>query len=89
VPSEPKAGEKLSVKFSLGDDRGLAVVAGSAWLGCGTAEGDSSPAAAGLSYQAGRYKLQVETDASWAGSCRRLAVTLDDGTTHVANVSFG
>ena len=87
VPSTHKGGEKLSVKFSLGGDHGLAVVTGSAWLSC-TGPGDSTPAAGALSYQAGRYKLQVETSASWAGSCRRLAVTLNDGTTHVAAVGF-
>ena len=87
VAASAKAGEKLSIRFSLGADRGLSVVVGSAWRGCG-AMGDSSPAVARLSYQSDRYKLQVETDASWAGNCRRLEFTLDDGTTHFANVSF-
>jgi Tol biopolymer transport system component len=87
VPAEHKAGEKLSVRFSVGADHGLGVVAGASWLGCGGA-GDSTSADWGLSYQAGRYKLQVETDASWSGSCRRLAVTLGDGTTHSTDVTF-
>ena len=83
-----KAGEKLAVRFSLGADHGLGVVVSSEWRPCGVTVGDSSPAASALSYQAGRYKLQVETPAAWAGSCRRLAFTLNDGTTHDANVSF-
>ena len=63
-------------------------VTSSAWRLCGATSGDSSHAAFGLSYQAGRYKLQLETHASWTGSCRQLTLTLDDGTTHVANVNF-
>ena len=57
----------------------------------GTPLADSSPVAAAdrLSYHGGRYLLLVDTDPSWAGTCRRLAVTLDDGTTHVASVRFG
>jgi dipeptidyl aminopeptidase/acylaminoacyl peptidase len=88
VASGATAGEKLPIRFSLGADRGLSVVVSSVWRGCGAVGGDSSPAVARLSYQADRYKLQVETDASWAGSCRRLEFTLDDGTTNFADVSF-
>lgn len=90
-----KAGDKVPVKFTLGGDWGLGVVTASTWTrvscGDGTPLGDSStvPAAGRLSYHGGRYQLQVETDASWSGSCRQLAVTLDDGTTKLANVSFG
>jgi hypothetical protein len=86
--SSLKAGEKLAVRFSLGADHGLSVVVSSAWRPCGVTVGDSSPAGSVLSYQASRYKLQVETHASWAGSCRQLAFTLNDGTTHVTSVSF-
>ena len=89
APSELKAGEKLSVRFSLGADHGLGVVAGTAWLGCGATGGDGTTAGSVLSFQGGRYKLQVDTQASWSGSCRRLAITLSDGTTHVANATFG
>ena len=87
APSPHKAGDKLAVRFSLGGDHGLGVVAGTAWRLCGATSGDSSPAAFGLTFQAGRYKLQVETHASWAGSCRQLTFTLNDGTTHVANIN--
>ena len=88
-----KAGDKVPVKFSLGGAWGLDVVTDSTWtrVSCtGAPLGDASAtdAAGRLSFHGGRYQLQVETDASWAGSCRQLAVTLDDGTTHTANVSF-
>ena len=88
APSEHKAGEKLSVRFSLGADHGLGVVVSTAWLDCGATGGDGTSAGGGLSFQGGRYKFQVETHASWSGSCRRLAITLNDGTTHFANVTF-
>jgi Tol biopolymer transport system component len=89
-----KAGDKVPAKFSLGGDWGLGVVVASRWtrISCsGTPLGDSSPANAGgkLSYHGGRYQLLVDTTVSWAGSCRQLAVTLDDGTTKLANISFG
>jgi hypothetical protein len=29
-----------------------------------------------------------KTDARWAGTCRQLIVTLDDGTSHRANFNF-
>jgi hypothetical protein len=89
-----KAGTKVPAKFSLGGDFGLGVVTGSKWtrVSCatGTPFGDSSPTDAGgkLSFPSGRYQLLVVTNASWAGSCRQLAVALDDGTTHLANVTF-
>jgi Tol biopolymer transport system component len=89
-----KAGSKVPAKFSLGGDRGLGLITGSTWTrvrcGDGSTLPDSSPADAGgrLSFHGGRYQLLVDSDASWAGSCRRLSVTLDDGSTQVANIRF-
>jgi hypothetical protein len=88
------AGSQLPVKFSLRGDFGLSAVAGvsSQQIDCATPVAvDPSRAAVGsLSYNAGpdRYTFQWATDRSWAGTCRQIAVTLDDGTVHRANVRF-
>jgi hypothetical protein len=91
-PASPHAGDDVPFKFSLGADRGLAVVTGATWtrVDCQTAApiGDASTAVGKLTYKNGSYKFIVKTTRSWDGSCRQLAVTLDDGTTHLANVKF-
>jgi TolB protein len=89
------AGETVPVKFSLAGNRGLAILGGSpTWrrMDCasGAPLGDASSAQHALSYIGGpdRYLLRVESDKAWRGTCRRLDVTLADGTSHVANVRF-
>ncbi len=44
----------------------------------------------GLSYDAASdtYTYTWKTDKTWAHSCRRLSVTLVDGTTHTADFTF-
>jgi WD40-like Beta Propeller Repeat len=91
-----KAGDAVPARFSLAGDHGLGVVPpGSAtWarIDCdsGARLGDASTASQTLTYHPtqDRYHLRVESDASWADTCRRLAVTLADGTTHFADVRF-
>jgi hypothetical protein len=85
-----RAGESVPAKFSLHGDRGVAVLARAAWRPCGVATGDSSTAFGALSYNAGpdRYTFMWSTDRAWAGSCKELLLTLRDGTTHSAYVSF-
>ena len=90
------AGDAVPAKFSLSGNHGLGVLAPAppAWrrvdCGSGAPLGEPSAAAHTLAYLAGtdRYQLRVETQAAWAGTCRRLVVTLADGTTHLANVRF-
>jgi hypothetical protein len=88
-----RAGDAVPAKFTLGGDYGLAVVASAAWRPCGTSGRDGgsggSPTTGRLAYHADRYQYLVGTDISWAGTCRQLAVTLDDGTTHRADITFG
>jgi hypothetical protein len=89
-------GETVPVKFSLAGNHGLGVLAPGSptWrpIDCssGAPLGDASPARHTLSYLAGndRYLLRVGSEAAWRGTCRRLAVTLADGTTHLANIRF-
>jgi TolB protein len=90
------AGDTVPAKFSLAGDHGLGILGSGApsWrrVDCenGTPLGEPSGARQTLAYHPGsdRYHLRVESEPSWAGTCRRLAVTLADGTTHFANVRF-
>lgn len=92
-----KAGSAVPVKFNLGGNQGLDVMqAGfpkSQVIDCGssaTVDGIEETVTAGgssLSYDAtaGHYTYVWKTDKAWAGTCRQLVVTLDDGTSHRAN----
>jgi len=87
-----KPGESVPLKFSLHGDQGSNIfAAGSpAWIPCGALDGQS-PADGTLSYNASadRYTLLATTSKVWAGTCRDLIVTLRDGTTHRARLTFG
>ena len=94
-----KAGSAIPVKFSLGGDRGLAVLAdgspGSHAIACDSTAAEDAieetpTVGPGLSYDAaaGQYVYVWKTDSAWAGTCRQLVVTLADGTSHRANVRF-
>jgi predicted extracellular nuclease len=94
-----KAGSAVPVKFGLGGDQGLAVLATgfpvSVPVDCSTgAPGAGSPTAnpggSILSYDPsnGQYTYVWKTKKSWAGTCRLLSVMLVDGTTYEAYFSF-
>ncbi len=85
-----RAGDAVPVKFSLTGDRGLGAVSRTAWRPCSATTNDSSVASGTLSYNArtDRYTFMWQSDKSWAGSCREFLLTLRDGTTHAALVSF-
>jgi len=95
-----KAGQAIPVKFSLSGNKGLDIFAANnpytISLNCSTSDpgvditetvnaGGSS-----LSYSSGsdQYDYVWKTDSSWAGTCRQLVVTLNDGSVHVANFKF-
>jgi hypothetical protein len=99
VVNSVKAGQAIPVKFSLGGDRGLGIIASgfpvSYTIPCdGSApvspieETTGSPS--GLSYNAatGQYTYVWKTEKSWAGSCRQFKLRLTDGTDHIANFKF-
>jgi hypothetical protein len=85
-----RAGETVPAKFSLHGDRGLDVIARAAWRPCFVTTNDWSGAAGSLTYNTGpdRYTFMWATERAWAGSCKELLLTLRDGTTHSAYVSF-
>jgi hypothetical protein len=100
VLNAARAGSTVPVKFSLGGDHGLDVVTAgspsSAPIACDSAarvdpvEEYAATSASGLRYEQGadRYAYNWQTDRSWAGSCRKLIVRLNDGTRHEAQFMF-
>jgi len=88
-----KAGSSVPLKFSLGGDKGLKVLApdspASGTLDCDTMEpaDDLQPAASAgkseLMYdpKSGTYTYVWKTEKAWAGKCGTLQVMLNDGTT--------
>ncbi len=95
-----KAGSGIPVKFSLGGDQGLDVVATgypvSHGVDCSTSapldtvEQTVTAGGSSLSYDAlaDQYVYVWKSDKAWAGTCRRLDVTLIDGTRHAAHFKF-
>jgi hypothetical protein len=93
------AGSAVPVKFSLGADQGLGIIATGypriESVGCSSAGIVSGAATAGtmspLKYDAsnGQYMFSWKTDRRSTGMCRKLTVRLVDGTDHVAYFKFG
>ncbi len=95
-----KAGSGIPVKFSLGGDQGLDVLAAgypaSHAVDCSTSapldmvEQTVTAGGSTLAYDAvaDQYVYVWKSDKAWAGTCRRLDVTLIDGTRHVAHFKF-
>ncbi|HEX6105566.1 MAG TPA: PxKF domain-containing protein [Gemmatimonadales bacterium] len=98
--NQARAGSAIPVKFSLGGDEGLEVMAAGYPASQPTACEAGAPIApveetagaggSGLSYDpmSGQYTYVWKTQRSWAGSCRRLTVRLDDGTERSADFEF-
>lgn len=94
-----KAGSAIPVKFSLGGDHGLAIVAAGypkalpitceANQPVDQIEQTVTAGASALTYDAvsGRYTYVWKTDRSWRG-CMRLALKLTDGSEHTADFNF-
>jgi hypothetical protein len=94
------AGRAIPVKFSLSGNKGLNIfAAGSPASGTIPCDASAPPndvtdtvtaGSSSLSYDSGsdQYIYVWKTDSSWAGTCRQLIVTLNDGSTHVANFKF-
>ena len=95
-----KAGSGIPVKFSLSGDQGLDVFAAGHPVSYGVDCNTSAPldtveqtvtaGGSSLSYDvlADQYVYVWKSDKAWAGTCRRLDVTLTDGTRHVVHFKF-
>ena len=90
-------GQVVPVRFGLGGDAGLDVLRGAPTvtpIACDTRQPVGAPRTAvaqrPLSYDASKrtYTFWWLTLKEWRKTCAELAITLDDGTTHKANVSF-
>jgi hypothetical protein len=100
VLNKAQAGSTIPLKFRLGGDYGLGVLADgypkSETIACGShadvngIDSTEYVGTAGLSYQAstGTYTYGWKTRKSWADSCRQLVLEFDDGTVARANFLF-
>ena len=94
------AGRAVPLKFALGGDQGLAILAAgspsSQRVACaggaptGTVDQTVTAGSSTLAYDAttGQYTYVWKTERAWAGSCRRLTLTLADGSAHTALFQF-
>jgi hypothetical protein len=93
------AGQGIPVKFGLGGNQGLSIfVAGypaSQQIACTGGSEDEieqtvTAGSSSLSYDpaTNQYNYVWKTDRSWKGTCRRLTVKLNDGTSHTADFKF-
>ncbi len=89
-----QAGQTVSVKFSLGENRGMTIFdqGSPSWqlINCVTKapiDRKETVAAGSLQYDARlkQYVYTWRTDKTWAASCRQLIIRLADGTTQPAN----
>jgi probable HAF family extracellular repeat protein len=95
-----KAGSAVPVKFSLGGNQGLNILAASSPVSQSVSCSSSAPVdtieetvTAGsitLQYDAstGLYSYIWKTDKGWSGTCRQLNVKLNDGSEHKASFKF-
>ncbi|MBK9942146.1 MAG: PxKF domain-containing protein [Kouleothrix sp.] len=95
-----KAGSAIPIKFSLGGNFGLSIIAAGypkvQKVNCSTGgsadeiEQTVTAGASSLSYDAatGQYSYTWKTEKSWAGSCRLFTLRLSDGSDHSALFQF-
>ncbi len=99
VRNRLKAGQAVPLKFSLGGNFGLDILASgspaSAAMTCSGGLSDAieetaTPGSSTLSYDSvtGYYQYVWKTPKSYAGTCRALLLKLKDGTTHTAYFEF-
>jgi len=95
VVNTAKAGAAIPIRFTLGWDFGLDVLAAgsptSTPYTCSSASENAieetvTSSTSSFSYEPGaeRYSYIWKTDKAWSGTCRKLKVTLKDGTSHEA-----
>lgn len=94
-----RAGRSVPIKFSLGGFEGLRILKvgspTSSAIGCSASapshsvdDDDDDDRRSGLRADGHKYTYVWQTDRNWAGTCRKLVLTLADGTTHEALFRF-
>jgi hypothetical protein len=98
--NQAKAGASLPLKFGLGGDMGFNILAAGSPSSQATVcdssatvspvEETASPGGSALSYNSllNQYTFVWKTESAWANTCRRLFVSLADGSVHVAEFQF-
>jgi hypothetical protein len=99
VFNKVRAGRLVPIKFSLGRFEGLRILKVGSPTSSAIACSASAPShsvdsddddyrRSGLRADGSRYTYVWQTDRSWVGTCRKLVLTLADGTTHEALFRF-
>ena len=100
VLNRMNAGRAVPIKFSLGGNQGLDILAAgspsSKRVDCASGattdavEQTVTAGASSLAYDPGtdRYHYVWKTNKDWAGTCREFTLTLDDGISHRAMFAF-
>ena len=87
-----QAGSSFPIKFLLGGDRGLDVLASGYPMSklCGAADSTlaSTSSSEPFSFADGQYTYAWKTDKDWDDQCRELVVKLDDNTEHRITLQF-
>jgi hypothetical protein len=97
-----KAGQAIPLKWRITDTNGVGISSGSSvvsiesnTVSCGNFTGDPSSdietytGSSGLQYLGdGNWQYNWKTPKTYAGQCRMLNLTLNDGSTHSANFKF-
>ena len=92
------AGRTIPIKFSLSGNKGLNIFAAgypvSQQIACDSSapladvEGTETSGGSALTYSPDQYNYSWKTENSWAGTCRKLIVKLNDGSEHTALFKF-
>jgi MBG domain len=99
VFNKVRAGRLVPIKFSLGRFEGLRILKVGSPTSSAIACSASAPShsvdsddddyrRSGLRADGSKYTYVWQTDRSWVGTCRKLVLTLADGTTHEALFRF-
>ena len=97
IENSVNSGSGLPIKFMLGGDQGLDVLAAgyprSIQYSCGATIRPSDatePTTGAIIYNSasGTYTYNWKTQKSWSNTCRRFVLKLADGTFHYADVKF-
>ncbi len=100
VLNQVNRGQTIPIKFSLGGNHGLGILATGSptatQINCAdgapinTATLTDTAGGSGLQYDSttGTYTYVWKTSKAWAGSCQQFTLTLTDGSSHTANFQF-
>jgi hypothetical protein len=97
VLNKANAGSSIPVKFRLGGNFGLNILAANSpstvAINCSSTMSvdlieEVTSSASGLHYEGSQYVYVWKTNKAWAGTCRKFILTLKDGTQHVALFQF-